>query len=376
MVFTLLGEMRDVALTYGAAEPATRRRLAAEAEAALGRAVGALRPGVSPRLAWLGCLVLDGRWEEALQILDHLPAPGNAFLRREMTGSRATLARLRGEPADAWAQLRPLFPEGPATEPGDIIHQEGLSLQRLAADLCLDAGDLTTARAWLEAHDRWLAWSRSELGRADGRLAWARYHRAAGDAAGARADAGDALALAAAPDQPLVRLAANRLLGEIDVSAARHAEAEAHLTTALELADTCEAPFERALTLLSIAELRLAMGASAEAARLLEEVRGICLPLGAAPTLARVDALAARLAAKPPAGTHSGGLTQRELDVLRLIVAGRSNPEIAAALFISRDTARTHVANIFRKLDVGTRAEAVDHAHRHGLLAPLSPPST
>ena len=66
-VFTLLGEMRDVALTYGAAEPATRRRLAAEAEAALGRAGGALRPGVSPRLAWLGCLALDGRWEEALR---------------------------------------------------------------------------------------------------------------------------------------------------------------------------------------------------------------------------------------------------------------------------------------------------------------------
>ena len=73
MVFTLLGEMRDVALTYGAAEPAARRRLAAEAEAALGRAGGALRPGVSPRLAWLGCFVLDGRWDEALGSSDDLP---------------------------------------------------------------------------------------------------------------------------------------------------------------------------------------------------------------------------------------------------------------------------------------------------------------
>ena len=112
MVFTLLGEMRDVALTYGAAEPATRRRLAAEAEAALGRAGGALRPGVSPRLAWLGCLALDGRWDEALRILDDLPPPGNAHLRREMTDTRAILARHRGEPETAWAQIRPLLPGG------------------------------------------------------------------------------------------------------------------------------------------------------------------------------------------------------------------------------------------------------------------------
>ena len=73
---------------------------------------------------------------------------------------------------------------------------------------------------------------------------------------------------------------------------------------------------------------------------------------------------------------NAAGLTPRELDVLRLLVAGRSNPEIAEALFISRDTARTHVANIFRKLNVRTRAEAVDHGHRHGLLASLPPAST
>ena len=112
MAFTLLGEMRDVALTYGAAEPATRRRLAAEAEATLGRAGGALRPGVSPQLAWLGCLALDGRWDEALRILDDLPPPGNAHLRREMTNTRAVLARHRGEPDTAWAQIRPLLPGG------------------------------------------------------------------------------------------------------------------------------------------------------------------------------------------------------------------------------------------------------------------------
>ena len=52
------------------------------------------------------------------------------------------------------------------------------------------------------------------------------------------------------------------------------------------------------------------------------------------------------------------GLTARELDVLRLLVAGRSNPEIASALFISRRTVTTHVTNLFTKLGVSNRVEA------------------
>ena len=98
VAFTLLNEMRDVALTYRAADPPARRALAAEAEGALGRAGGAFRPGVSPRLAWLACFVLDGLWDEALCILRELPATGNAYLRREITAARAQLARHRGEP--------------------------------------------------------------------------------------------------------------------------------------------------------------------------------------------------------------------------------------------------------------------------------------
>jgi DNA-binding CsgD family transcriptional regulator len=70
------------------------------------------------------------------------------------------------------------------------------------------------------------------------------------------------------------------------------------------------------------------------------------------------------------------GLTERELDVLRLLVTGRSNPQIAELLFISPATARTHVSNILAKLDVHTRTEAVDVAHRHGLLLPPGPATT
>ncbi|MBL7550334.1 response regulator transcription factor [Frankia sp. AgB1.9] len=58
------------------------------------------------------------------------------------------------------------------------------------------------------------------------------------------------------------------------------------------------------------------------------------------------------------------GLTARELEVLRLVAAGSSNPQIASALFISRKTASTHVSNILGKLGVATRGEAAAVAHR------------
>jgi predicted ATPase/DNA-binding CsgD family transcriptional regulator len=62
------------------------------------------------------------------------------------------------------------------------------------------------------------------------------------------------------------------------------------------------------------------------------------------------------------------GLTPREFDVLRLLVAGRSNPQIAEALFISPRTATTHVSNILAKLGVESRTEAAARAIRDGLL--------
>jgi non-specific serine/threonine protein kinase len=61
-------------------------------------------------------------------------------------------------------------------------------------------------------------------------------------------------------------------------------------------------------------------------------------------------------------------LTARELDVLLLLVAGRSNPEIADALFISRRTVTTHVTNLFAKLGVSNRVEATIAAQRRGLV--------
>jgi len=61
------------------------------------------------------------------------------------------------------------------------------------------------------------------------------------------------------------------------------------------------------------------------------------------------------------------GLTQRELDVLRMMASGKSNQDIADELFLSLGTVKVHVTHILAKLDVKSRSAATDYAHRHDL---------
>jgi DNA-binding CsgD family transcriptional regulator len=92
--------------------------------------------------------------------------------------------------------------------------------------------------------------------------------------------------------------------------------------------------------------------------------------LGAVPLRAALADLSrrARLGRQQPGGYQGpgplAGLTSREREVLRLLVAGRSNKEIAAALFISPKTASVHVSNILGKLGASSRTEAAAIAHR------------
>jgi DNA-binding CsgD family transcriptional regulator/tetratricopeptide (TPR) repeat protein len=94
---------------------------------------------------------------------------------------------------------------------------------------------------------------------------------------------------------------------------------------------------------------------------------------------ARIDLYAApQVQPDEPSTARPFGLTDRELDVLRLLGRGKTNPEIAAALFISPRTAGVHVTNILRKLDATTRVQAATVAERAGLLAsePARPRAT
>lgn len=63
------------------------------------------------------------------------------------------------------------------------------------------------------------------------------------------------------------------------------------------------------------------------------------------------------------------GLTQRETEVLDLINQGKSNSEIASDLFLSLSTIKTHTSNLFFKLDVKSRTQAIEKAKRIGIIA-------
>ncbi|MFC7643041.1 response regulator transcription factor [Streptosporangium lutulentum] len=66
-------------------------------------------------------------------------------------------------------------------------------------------------------------------------------------------------------------------------------------------------------------------------------------------------------------GDPPDGLTRRETEVLRLIAQGHSNAEISAVLFISEATVKTHINNLFAKIGVRDRAQAVTYAYRRGI---------
>ena len=99
---------------------------------------------------------------------------------------------------------------------------------------------------------------------------------------------------------------------------------------------------------------------------------------GHAPLLAQVRTLAerARITLQTPAATAPPpaeapapfGLTSRELAVLRLLAAGKTNAQIGAELYISPTTAGVHVSNMLRKLGVSSRVQAAALAERAGLL--------
>jgi DNA-binding NarL/FixJ family response regulator len=67
-------------------------------------------------------------------------------------------------------------------------------------------------------------------------------------------------------------------------------------------------------------------------------------------------------------GGHPGGLTDRELSILRLVAEGLSNLDIASKLYVTEQTVKFHLSNIYRKLGVGNRTEATRYAYRNRLI--------
>ena len=120
------------------------------------------------------------------------------------------------------------------------------------------------------------------------------------------------------------------------------------------------------------AEAMLAAGDRPLAVELLKRARAAATTHGFAGLDVAIVALArAHQLRLGPARTTIDGddaLSVRELEVLRLVASGKSNPDIAETLFISRRTAAAHVSNILRKLDATSRVEAVSEAHRRAIV--------
>ncbi|WP_275415181.1 ATP-binding protein [Planotetraspora silvatica] len=133
-------------------------------------------------------------------------------------------------------------------------------------------------------------------------------------------------------------------------------------------------PYARSKALLHAAGDAAASGDRDGACERLREAHPLAVSLRAAPLVTQIEALARRVgnplteSVRQAARDEQILLTPREVEVLRLVAAGRSNREIAAELFISAKTASVHVSNILPKLGVSSRGEAAAAAHRLSLL--------
>jgi DNA-binding CsgD family transcriptional regulator len=296
-------------------------------------------------------LVAAGRWTEAERELEHALAMATDTGRGPRTEALTALADLRqrqGRPDDSLQ----LLDAADDTARGAAIKAACLLDLGRAPDAC------ATLRSSLAVHP---------VASPDYPLLVAVLAEAA-LAAGRVEEAADLLV----GDQPVRRSPsyprnAGLLARASGLLAAAQHDAESarnHLGFALELFTRLELPFEAACTelhlalLLQASDVDAAIGRAQAAHRRLEA-------LGARHRADQAAALLRSLGITPRPGRPSGdALSARERDVLELLAAGLSNPEIAQRLFVSRRTVGHHVSSILRKLNLSSRAEAAAFAAR------------
>jgi DNA-binding CsgD family transcriptional regulator len=178
--------------------------------------------------------------------------------------------------------------------------------------------------------------------------------------------------LARLPIARLDGLGYARLLGDAAVLMGDRTQARAYYEQGLEACKRIGFRPETALTRLCLAELLLAgePPAHEEALNHLDFAIDEFRAMGMQPALERALRLRAdgiQENAPQTRASYPGGLSTREVEVLRLVASGKTNHHIAATLVISPNTVVRHLSNIFAKLGVSNRTEAANYASRHGL---------
>jgi DNA-binding CsgD family transcriptional regulator len=293
---------------------------------------------------------LQGQWPDALEELRRAGRPATARSNQDAAARACYLEgevhRLRGEYAEAEDAYR-------RAGGGGVEPQPGWALLRLAQ------GNLDAAAAAIR---RVASETSGELRRAGILPAYAEIMLAAGDLEAARGACRELAEISDRCDSDLLRAFVADVRGAVEVAAGNAAGALPILRGAFQALQRLEAPYEAARTRVLVGRTCRALGDEDGFAFELEAAREAFEYLGAGPDVASVDALLGSAA-----GTAEHGLTSRELDVLRLVAAGKSNKEIAAELVISEHTVARHLQNVFRKLDVQSRTAASAFAFEHGL---------
>lgn len=290
-----------------------------------------------------------GEWTEAMtevrRACEHLAERSGDPVLGMARYQQAELLRLRGELGEAEQAYR---------QAGNLGHpvQPGMALLRLAQRRVSEA-EAAIRRVVDEAGGRV---ERSRL-----LPAYVEILLKTGDVVGAAAAADELTEIADAFDSPYLRAVSGTARGAVLLAAGDPAAADGVLRRAWTRWCELEAPYEAARARLLIGLACSHLGDTDSAALEWDGARRMFQELGAAPDLATVDALDL-----PP--VRAGGLTGREVEVLTLTAAGKTNREIAVELGISEHTVRRHLQNIFHKLDVPSRAAATAYAYRNGLI--------
>jgi ATP/maltotriose-dependent transcriptional regulator MalT len=186
---------------------------------------------------------------------------------------------------------------------------------------------------------------------------------AAKDVLAARAAAEELVAIAARQDVAFFRALSLRAAGAVLLAEGKARTAMAELRRSWDHWSELQVPYEAARVRVLVGLASRELGDEENACLELTAARQVFQSLGATVDLSHVETLLS----KTPA-CDAGPLTDREVQVLRLVASGMTNRGIAGKLQISEKTVARHVSNIFTKLDLSSRTAAAAYAYDHNLV--------